>query len=86
LLVAGRFCGAIDNGQCQQPATSSGVAAVQIAEPELARNATTLELGLDTPGDVTAGPDGVRCHMPQYPKRHRQGVLADRVGADFLVL
>jgi probable LLM family oxidoreductase len=44
-----------------------------------------LELGLDTFGDVTAGPDGAPVPQPQVIRDVvEQGVLADQVGVDFI--
>ncbi len=45
----------------------------------------TLELGLDTFGDVTAGPDGeLLPHAQVLRNLVEQAVLADRVGLDFI--
>jgi probable LLM family oxidoreductase len=45
----------------------------------------TLELGLDTFGDVTAGPDGaLLSHAQVLRNLVDQAVLADRVGLDFI--
>jgi probable LLM family oxidoreductase len=44
-----------------------------------------LELGLDTFGDVTVGPDGSLVPQPQVIRDVvEQGVLADQVGVDFI--
>ncbi|HEY5135942.1 MAG TPA: LLM class flavin-dependent oxidoreductase [Candidatus Nanopelagicales bacterium] len=44
-----------------------------------------LELGLDTFGDVTVGPDGVAVPQPQVIRDVvEEGVLADQVGVDFI--
>ena len=44
----------------------------------------TLELGIDTFGDVTAGPDGAALHPAQVIRDVvAEGVLADAVGIDF---
>ena len=44
-----------------------------------------LELGLDTFGDVTVGPDGTPVPQPQVIRDVvEQGVLADQVGVDFI--
>ena len=46
---------------------------------------TALELGLDTFGDVTAGPDGSLVPQPQVIRDVvEEGVLADQVGVDFI--
>ena len=46
---------------------------------------TALELGLDTFGDVTAGPDGALVPQPQVIRDVvEEGVLADQVGVDFI--
>ena len=46
---------------------------------------TALELGLDTFGDVTAGPDGSLVPQPQVIRDVvQEGVLADQVGVDFI--
>jgi len=50
-------------------------------------NQTTLELGLDTFGDVTEGPDGNPLHAAQVMRNVvEEGVLADAVGVDFIGL
>ncbi len=47
----------------------------------------TLELGLDTFGDVTRGPDGARLSQAQVLRNIvEEAVLADEVGADFIGL
>ena len=44
-----------------------------------------LELGLDTFGDVTRGPDGENLDFPQVIRNViAEGVLADQVGVDFI--
>ena len=44
-----------------------------------------LELGLDTFGDVTVGPDGATVPQPQVIRDVvEEGVLADQVGVDFI--
>ena len=44
-----------------------------------------LELGLDTFGDVTVGPDGVAVPQPQVIRDVvEEGVLADQIGVDFI--
>jgi len=46
-----------------------------------------LELGLDTFGDITQGPDGRSLHEAEVLRNLvRQGVLADETGVDFLGL
>jgi alkanesulfonate monooxygenase SsuD/methylene tetrahydromethanopterin reductase-like flavin-dependent oxidoreductase (luciferase family) len=46
--------------------------------------ARTLELGLDTFGDVTAAPDGTPVHWAQVIRDViEEAVLADEVGVDF---
>jgi probable LLM family oxidoreductase len=48
-------------------------------------NQTTLELGLDTFGDITDGPDGKPLHAAQVIRNLvDQAVLADEVGVDFI--
>jgi probable LLM family oxidoreductase len=45
----------------------------------------TIELGLDTFGDITDGPDGKPLHAAQVIRNVvEEGVLADEVGVDFL--
>jgi probable LLM family oxidoreductase len=45
----------------------------------------TIELGLDTFGDVTDGPDGQPLHQAQVIRNLvEEGVLADQVGVDFI--
>jgi probable LLM family oxidoreductase len=45
----------------------------------------TIELGLDTFGDVTDGPDGQPLHQAQVIRNLvEEGVLADEVGVDFI--
>src|SRR3569832_2792966 len=46
---------------------------------------TTIELGLDTFGDITDGPDGKPLPAAQVIRNLvEEGVLADQVGIDFL--
>ena len=46
---------------------------------------SSIELGLDTFGDVTDGPDGKPLHAAQVIRNLvEEGVLADQVGVDFL--
>src|SRR3569833_3663217 len=46
---------------------------------------TTIELGLDTFGDITDGPDGKPLSAAQVIRNLvEEGVLADQVGVDFL--
>ena len=46
---------------------------------------TPIELGIDTFGDVTVGPDGSAVPQPQVIRNLvEEGVLADRVGLDFI--
>jgi probable LLM family oxidoreductase len=48
-------------------------------------NQTTIELGLDTFGDITDGPDGKTLHAAQVIRNLiDQAVLADEVGVDFI--
>jgi len=48
-------------------------------------NQTTIELGLDTFGDVTDGPDGKPLHAAQVIRNLvDEAVLADEVGVDFI--
>ena len=48
---------------------------------------SALDLGLDTFGDVTAGPDGELLPHPEVIRNVvEQGVLADRVGVDFFAI
>src|SRR5690242_4609427 len=48
---------------------------------------TTIELGLDTFGDITDGPDGKPLPAAQVIRNLvEEGVLADQVGVDFLGL
>jgi probable LLM family oxidoreductase len=45
----------------------------------------TIELGLDTFGDITDGPDGKPLHAAQVIRNLiEEGVLADQVGVDFI--
>src|SRR4051812_7760539 len=45
----------------------------------------SIELGLDTFGDVTDGPDGAPLHQAQVIRNLvEEGVLADQVGVDFI--
>jgi probable LLM family oxidoreductase len=45
----------------------------------------TIELGLDTFGDITDGPDGKQLHAAQVVRNLvEEGILADEVGVDFI--
>ena len=49
------------------------------------RMSQTIELGLDTFGDVTDGPDGKPLHAAQVIRNLvEEAVLADAVGVDFI--
>ncbi|NMD47695.1 MAG: LLM class flavin-dependent oxidoreductase, partial [Propionibacterium sp.] len=56
-------------------------------DPAVERPSQTLELGLDTFGDITLAPDGgLLPHGQVIRNVLREAILADRVGVDFIGL